>query len=156
MEEVKLGQEVRDKITGFKGIVAYITEVRDGCDRASVQPPVDKDGKIPEGWDIDVPVLEVIRQVIPEPERTAPIINIDDKVRDPITGYEGIVINRTRHLNGCVLVRVVAKYDGNHLLAEDRLKGVGFPETRLVKVAEAAEKRPAAKTGGAHTRSERF
>lgn len=48
---VQLGDEVKDKVTGFKGIVIGITQFLNGCARVGVQAPADKDGSIkPAEW----------------------------------------------------------------------------------------------------------
>jgi len=44
MNEIKIGNAVRDKITGFSGIVIGITEWLTGCDTIGVQPQELKDG----------------------------------------------------------------------------------------------------------------
>lgn len=62
-----MGMEVRDKITGFRGIVTGVTFWLFGCARMCVKPKVDESGKeCPEGW-FDENQLEVISQgVAPE------------------------------------------------------------------------------------------
>ena len=42
MTKIKLGQEVRDRVTGFKGIATARTTYLQGCDRISVQPQISK------------------------------------------------------------------------------------------------------------------
>lgn len=42
---IKLGQKVRDQITGFTGVVTGRCEYISGCHQVLVVPPVDKDGK---------------------------------------------------------------------------------------------------------------
>lgn len=56
---IKLGQEVKDKVTGFTGVAIGRTEWINGCARVIVQPKVDKDGKVPDCLNIDEPQLEV-------------------------------------------------------------------------------------------------
>jgi len=58
---INLGDEVRDKVTGFTGIVICLSEWFNGCLRASVQPPYDTEKKqIPNVEGFDVEQLEVI------------------------------------------------------------------------------------------------
>lgn len=54
---IKLGSEVEDVVTGFKGIITARAEYLNGCMRLYVQPKVDKDGKHQEGLWIDEPQL---------------------------------------------------------------------------------------------------
>lgn len=56
----KLGNELRDKVTGFKGIAIARTEWLNGCFRWVLQPKMGKDGKVPEGQTFDEPQLEFI------------------------------------------------------------------------------------------------
>lgn len=58
---VGLGDEVKDKVTGFKGIAVGITIFLQGCRRISVQPPVGKDGILPDQHWFDEPQLDVIK-----------------------------------------------------------------------------------------------
>ena len=57
---IPLGAKVKDIITGFEGKAIGRTEWLTGCITISVQPMVDKDGKIPESRSIDEPTLEVV------------------------------------------------------------------------------------------------
>ena len=57
---IKLGDEVRDNVSGFTGITISRHSYLQGCDRFGVQPPVDKDGKLPEVMTFDGPSLECI------------------------------------------------------------------------------------------------
>jgi hypothetical protein len=60
MEKVILGQEVKDKITGYKGIATSRTHYLAGCDRIEVQAPLKEDGTLPDICCFDEPQLEVI------------------------------------------------------------------------------------------------
>ena len=61
---IELGQKVRDQITGLEGIAYGRTTYLYGCDRITIQPPVDKDGKVPPAWECDEPQVEVIDEAI--------------------------------------------------------------------------------------------
>ena len=58
--KIKLGQKLRDTISGFEGIAICRTEWLNGCFRVSLQGRVDKDGKLPESYTFDEPQLEII------------------------------------------------------------------------------------------------
>jgi len=58
---VKLGDEVRDLVSGFKGIAVAKHIYLEGCNRISVQPRIKKDGTLPESQSFDEPSLEVIK-----------------------------------------------------------------------------------------------
>lgn len=59
---VNLGNKVRDTITGFTGIAISRTIFLQGCDRIAVQPPVGKDGTLPEYQHFDEPQLEILEK----------------------------------------------------------------------------------------------
>ncbi len=65
---VELGDEVQDKVTGFKGIAVVRSIYLQGCDRISVQPLVDKEGKIPESQHFDDPQLKILKKQKVKPE----------------------------------------------------------------------------------------
>jgi len=56
----QLGKEARSKTTKLKGILTARSENLYGCNRYFVQPPVDKDQKLPDGWWHDEDDIEVI------------------------------------------------------------------------------------------------
>jgi len=60
--EIELGDAVRDKVSGFKGIATSKTEFLNGCIQYDVIPKVGKDNKIPEGVAIDENSLEIIKK----------------------------------------------------------------------------------------------
>jgi len=57
---VELGTEVRDVVSGFCGITTAKHTYLNGCSRITVQPKIDKDGKLPEAQTFDEPQLELI------------------------------------------------------------------------------------------------
>ena len=59
---INLGDEVKDTITGFKGIVVSKTEYLYGCIRVCVQPKISKDGKLSDYADFDEPQLVAIKK----------------------------------------------------------------------------------------------
>jgi len=57
-----LGRTAKDKITGFTGTIDSICFDLYGCIQASLKPPIDKDGKIPEGYWVDVTRLKISKK----------------------------------------------------------------------------------------------
>lgn len=60
--KIKLGQKVRDKLTGLEGIAVARTEYLYGCVGISIQPFEVKDGKPAEWVRVDEPQLEVVNK----------------------------------------------------------------------------------------------
>ena len=58
----ELGDEVRDTITGFTGVVTGVHQYTTGCARLSLQPKVGKDGKVPDTYGVDVLVAEMVKR----------------------------------------------------------------------------------------------
>lgn len=59
--KVKLGDFVQDTVTGFKGTVTCVSLFLNGCTRCGVQPPIGKDGKIPDSVGFDEPQLKILK-----------------------------------------------------------------------------------------------
>jgi hypothetical protein len=57
---VQLGDVVRDRVTGFQGVIVARTEWLNGCWRITVTPPADKDGKLADSQTFDEFQLELV------------------------------------------------------------------------------------------------
>jgi len=57
---VELGTEVCDVVSGFCGVAVAKHLYLNGCSRITVQPKIDKDGKLPAEQTFDEPQLELI------------------------------------------------------------------------------------------------
>lgn len=69
---VKLGDKVKDVITGFEGTMVSETKFLHGCKRFGIQPVIDKDGKLPEPQWFDEPRVELVEaREIPDTTRGA-------------------------------------------------------------------------------------
>jgi len=58
-KELKLGKEMKDKITGFTGIATSKHEYLTGCTQYALQPKTQKDGKLADVGYFDESRLEV-------------------------------------------------------------------------------------------------
>lgn len=69
----KFGQEVKDKITGFKGIVTGKCNYITGCEQYLVQPKGKESDKKPDAVWFDVDRLDVVsKKIIELKEKTKP------------------------------------------------------------------------------------
>ena len=59
-QKIQLGDTVKCKYTGFKGVVVSMTEFINGCVQFGVAPKVGKDNKYNEELGIDEESLEII------------------------------------------------------------------------------------------------
>lgn len=62
--KVKLGDKVKDSVTGFIGIVTTVHSYLNGCNRMSVQPSIKPDGTIPDFETFDEPQLTVVQDEV--------------------------------------------------------------------------------------------
>lgn len=61
MSDIKLGNKIRDKVSGVEGIAISRTEFLNGCIRFTMQPkPLKKDGTVPNELWFDEKQLEII------------------------------------------------------------------------------------------------
>lgn len=86
--KINLGDKVKDTVSGFAGVVTCRHEYLNGCARLSIQPPVNKDGTLPEERSFDEPQLKVTKpRVVKEgskrkggPERSMPTARSTGKI----------------------------------------------------------------------------
>lgn len=60
LKRMNLGDKVRDRITGFTGILIAKTEWLNGCVRAVIQPQALEKGKVIEATTFDINQLELL------------------------------------------------------------------------------------------------
>ena len=58
---INLGDEAKDVVTGFAGVVVSRTEYLNGCTRVCLQPPIGRDGTLPKYEAFDEPQLKVVK-----------------------------------------------------------------------------------------------
>lgn len=153
---INLGQKAKDKVTGFEGTVVGRTEWLNGCYRFTLQPPIDKDGKHCSAETIDEPQLEVVGEGIPHEETPRKhVIQLGQKVRDKITGFEGVAMARTswlskldrimiqpsvdkegKHRDGHVFDEVHVEVVGETIPQTERQIGTGGPIPEPVRAAD--------------------
>ncbi len=62
------GTNVKSNISGFKGMITSRSDHLNGCNRYFVNPPVDKDGKLPEGYWFDEAELVKLEEPTLKPQ----------------------------------------------------------------------------------------
>jgi len=71
MKKIKLGDMVRDVISGLEGTATERTEYLNGCIQITVQAPYVKDKTEIPAWKIDIQQLEVVeKKASPKKSRT--------------------------------------------------------------------------------------
>ena len=71
---IPLGARARDIVTGFEGVVTSYHTYLSGCDRVTITPPVNAEGKLPDPSSFDISEVERLGG--------------DDDIITPINHYE--------------------------------------------------------------------
>lgn len=118
---IEPGQKVRNRLSGITGYVASRTESISGYVWLGVQPRAKDENATEEPKLVtsDECEWEAIEGAVPrldEPRVPVAHFELGQRVKDKITGFQGIVAARTEHLNRCwsydVQAEVVKKDDG--------------------------------------------
>lgn len=65
---INLGDTVKDKLTGLKGVVIARTQWLHGCTRITIQPPgLTKEGVARETYVVDEPQLTLVKAAVEPP-----------------------------------------------------------------------------------------
>ncbi len=64
MARINLGDKVIDAVTGLTGIAIGRMEWLQGCWRIMIQPPVDKEGKVPDSYTCDEPQVKCVTAAV--------------------------------------------------------------------------------------------
>lgn len=159
--EIKMGSEVRDRVSGLEGVITASQLTLNGMFQWAVCPR--GDGKdLPEGWNIDPAQLEWIGEglegvALPPAEYD---IALGDEVEDIVSGFRGVVTQWCDQLNGCVLLRVEAPLsteEGDKVSARVQAPYMAHLIGRWKKVEAAkAPVTPRTRSGGPASRMERM
>ena len=108
--QYKLGDRVKDEITGFEGIVVCVVKHYKSSLRIGLAPeePTDDNEKPEEEW-FDADRLELVESNIVEPKNNKSVFKVaeamdvkqGDKVEDSVTGFEGTLTSFNDWLYGC-------------------------------------------------------
>ena len=146
-DAIRLGQKVKDKVSGLEGIVTSRCDPLTGAVQYGVQP-MGKGDEMKEAVFIDHFTLQVkgdgVSADCPPVDSTV-TVRLQDTVQDRITGFKGVALERVTFLNGCVyfLVQPETPTAGDR---KGRLpERVSFAHARL-DVLKAANAKPAAAT----------
>ena len=82
--EIKLGQKVKDKITGMVGIAVCRAIWMNGCVRVTVQPQELKDGRPVDTYTCDEPDLIVIDEGVEASEPASDTLGKHGPRPDPV------------------------------------------------------------------------
>jgi hypothetical protein len=115
-EDISVGDKVRDRVTGFTGIATGKAIDIIGCVRYTIEGAYDGKQEDSPALLVDWQVIEVLKNgAIPYVQQPyKPGFAIGDKVKDQISGFEGIAVRVIHFINGCSHVTVErGKEDGS-------------------------------------------
>jgi len=146
----KVGTEV---ISGFTGIIDAMSLEHNGNWRYNLVPATNDPSKFVEGITADMEAIDITDEGIharSKPPQDSGV-EINDRVRDKVSGFEGVIVTLTWFFNGCCHARVVSE----KLDRDGSITSQPFLVSRLVKLDEhPAKKEPKKPTGGPITRNE--
>lgn len=110
--QVRVGQKVKDLVTGIEGVAITRATFISGAPRIGIMPGLDKDGDPRDSLEFDETQLVILDKRplvdIPEPE---PLHDFGQEGTDKVTGFKGVIIGRAVFMNGCARVAVQPKVD---------------------------------------------
>jgi hypothetical protein len=137
-QTIPLGSEVRCVVSGVTGTATSMVERLNGNIQYGVQPKSENGASMPEAWEIDQQSLEVVGPGISD-RVTEPVttdIRIGQKVRDWVSGFEGVATSKHTYINGCVHFMVVPSMKSSKSLLNEVPTGSYLSVERLEAVEE--------------------
>jgi hypothetical protein len=149
LEDIKLGIEIRDKLTGLEGIIVSRGEYNSGMIQFGVQP-ISKDGKFEDAYMHDWQGFDYVGPGIADRviEPTPHTFNLNDKVKDLDSNIAGVIVLLSTHLNGCTTARIC------YTTKDGKVSETIAPMNRM-ELVKASTPSPKKKIGGPATRIQR-
>lgn len=144
--DVALGDRVKDKVSGFHGIVTSVTDYVAGCRRVGVSPETTDKGNHIDSEVFDEPMLSVVKKNIHKASSNHKCdFKLGDKVKDEISGFEGICSSITNYLHADVWIGI----SPTTLKEGKPIPPISFPAGTITKIKVQEVKEPKGKpTGG--------
>lgn len=140
----KMGDKMKDPISGFKGIVTGYSRHMNNCDRAYLRPQAMKDGKPIDGEWFDTPPLILVKSSILKCELpTETLLGFGDVVEDIITKLKGTIVTFVTYSSGCLHVGIQPAIVKDGKPADE----VWLP-VQQVKLIKAAKRETKKNSGG--------
>lgn len=158
-DNIRLGVQVRDDVTGFTGIAVNSLELLTGTKQYGIQPTIAEGAPnvMPEPESMDWQRLTVIGEGISA--RYEPIVEpedlwkLGDDLKSVVNGFKGIAVGKSLSLNGCIRFTLESK-TGNSSSEKEQSHHMSFDFKELVKNGESiapqlkAEPNPSRPPGG--------
>lgn len=143
-----LGSIVRDRVSGYQGILTVRSEWYYGPKLYNVQSQELVDGVPPDPLAFDEDSLIPVQFKDDVPPRFK--YELGSKARDAVTSYEGVITSRSQHIHECI------RYN---LQTEGLVKGlpfrpIGVDESAIVLLEAPAKPAPQVNTGNVQNAAE--
>lgn len=124
MSKIKLGNKVKDIVTGMSGTATARTKYLNGTTQVLIKPEgVNNDGKSMEGEWVDVGQVVYVDNGVTNDvatvEQTKTNIKLGDLV-EHFSGFKGTTTERIEYLNGCVYFGVTPKAKEENVLPDTK------------------------------------
>ena len=141
-KELKLGQTLRDATSGFTGIAIQKMENLAGNIQYALQPQTKTGDSYPEAMFLDHHMLDYVDDGVMA--RVTEVTEVDkfklgERVKDKVSGFEGIAVAKATYLNGCVSFVVIPKVQSGTLFNEAPKENY-LSSVRLERVDEGVNK----------------
>lgn len=154
MTEIKMGNVVRDILTGYTGSVIQKIEQLSGNIQYAIQRSQNEgETAYPDAMSLDYHTLEVISPGFADrvQEPITSNIQLGSKVRDKASGLEGIAVEKITYFNGCLRFGVKPKLNNSQLLSSN--SEVSYIDPILLEIVDDGinqklEKKPGKPSGG--------
>lgn len=156
--DIKLGDPVREKVTGFEGVITTVSHEIDGSVLMGVQPRELDGGKPAEAWEFDIERLDPVsgaEAILNTSSEPISNVKLGGIYRDRVTGMEGTAVRVVEFLGGCNRITIRPKVDKDGKLVDGIL--IPLEQAELVDAgpAKEAEKKKTA-SGGPGTSERRI
>lgn len=156
--DIKLGDPVREKVTGFEGIVTSVSHEIDGSVLMGVQPRALNAGAPAEAYEFDIERLDAVAgEKALLNHKGTPITNVKlgGIYRDRVTGMEGTAVRIVEFLGGCNRITIRPKVDKDGKLVDGIL--IPLEQAELVDAGPAVEaEKSKTRTGGPNSTDQRL
>jgi len=148
--EFGLGDQVKDSITGFTGIIRARTVGLEAVSTYAVQDTTSLEGDSLKWKWIDGPLLKLVKKekIKPTKDPDPFVVELGDEIKDVISKKKGIVVRITQYLTGCNRYEVIERNE----MTKDTINLEEYRVKLSKKAAINSEKEE--KTGGPHSADE--
>lgn len=144
--KIELGDEVKDNITGYQGIVVGLCEYVWQKESVGIQAKMNKEGDVNDVHWMDYNRIKIIKKNrFNSPHVFPKIINLGDEVEDIISGFKGIAVERAIWLWGCNRICIQPKVKKNNEKIKD---SCWFDESSIKTINKKIIKEKKEKRGG--------